>query len=74
MGERRPRLTAREVALILAAHGFVLVSTRGSHEKWRNPDTRKQVIVPQHRGRVLPIGTLLSIIHGSEIPGESWRT
>jgi predicted RNA binding protein YcfA (HicA-like mRNA interferase family) len=73
MGEKRPRLVAREVTRILSNHGFLLVSTRGSHEKWRHPETRKQVIVPQHRGKVLPIGTLLSIIKGSGLPDEAWK-
>jgi len=39
-------MTAREVAGILAEHGFVCVSQRGSHRKWRNEAQRLQVIVP----------------------------
>jgi predicted RNA binding protein YcfA (HicA-like mRNA interferase family) len=66
-------LKAREVTRILASHGFLLVSTRGSHEKWRHPHSRHQVIVPQPRGKVLPIGTLLSIVKGSGIPDDDWK-
>jgi large subunit ribosomal protein L35 len=31
-----------------------LVGTAGSHQKWRNSNTGKQVVVPHHRGRILP--------------------
>jgi predicted RNA binding protein YcfA (HicA-like mRNA interferase family) len=55
---KAPRLTARQVVAVLRTHGFERIATRGSHEKWRHPGTRHQVIVPDHRGRVLPIGTL----------------
>ena len=72
MSDRRPRLTAQEIIRVLKAHGFSLVSTRGSHQKWRNNQARKQVIVPQHKGKVLPIGTLMSIVKGSGIPDEVW--
>jgi predicted RNA binding protein YcfA (HicA-like mRNA interferase family) len=58
---------------VLKAHGFDLVSTRGSHQKWSHPRTRHQVIVLDHRGKVLPIGTLHSIVKGSGIPEDAWR-
>jgi predicted RNA binding protein YcfA (HicA-like mRNA interferase family) len=70
---KAPRLTARQVVAVLRAHGFALVSTKGSHQKWRQPETRRQVIVPDHRGKVLPIGTLRSMVRGSGIPDDQWR-
>lgn len=33
MGERRRRMTAREVEGLLRGHGFQLVSQKGSHRK-----------------------------------------
>jgi len=69
---KTPRLTARQVVAVLRRHGFLHVGTRGSHEKWRHPTGSKQVIVPAHRGRVLPIGTLRSIMKGSGIPDDDW--
>jgi predicted RNA binding protein YcfA (HicA-like mRNA interferase family) len=60
-----PRLTASEAEAILRKNGFIFISQKGSHRKWRNPDSGKQVIVPAHQGRQLPIGTLLSIVKGS---------
>jgi predicted RNA binding protein YcfA (HicA-like mRNA interferase family) len=68
MPHKFPRLNAVEITRILAAHDFVLVSQRGSHQKWRNHTTGKQVIVPIHQGKQLPLGTLMSIIDGSGIP------
>ncbi|MCX6000192.1 MAG: type II toxin-antitoxin system HicA family toxin [Chloroflexi bacterium] len=73
MAPKQVRLKAQQVTRILQRHGFVLISQRGSHQKWRNPDTGKQVIVPYHKGNQLPLGTLTSIIEGSGIPKEQFR-
>jgi predicted RNA binding protein YcfA (HicA-like mRNA interferase family) len=43
-----------------------------SHQKWRNPVTSKQVIVAQHKGKVLPLGTMGSIIAGSGVALDKW--
>ena len=73
MGERgTPRLNSDEVLGILRRGGFKRVGAKGSHQKWRNPVTSKQVIVPYHGGRVLPLGTMRAIIEGSGIELENW--
>jgi predicted RNA binding protein YcfA (HicA-like mRNA interferase family) len=64
---------AKEVTAILRKHGFALVSQKGSHQKWRNPETRKQLIVAYHKGKQLPEGTLKNIIKGSGVPQEDWK-
>ncbi|MBI4285780.1 MAG: type II toxin-antitoxin system HicA family toxin [Chloroflexi bacterium] len=74
MPHKLPRLKAGEVILVLKKHGFALISQRGSHQKWRKYDTGKQVIVPYHKGKELPLGTLRSIIEGSGIPEEEFRS
>jgi len=74
MAQKLPRLKAGEIIRILERHGFVLISQRGSHQKWRNNDTGKQVIVPYHKGKQLPLGTIRSIIEGSGIPEEKFRS
>ena len=74
MAGRLPRLTADELIRILRRHGFELVSQRGSHQKWRHLDTGRQVIVAYHRGRQLPVGTINSIIDGSGLSREEFRT
>jgi len=66
------RMTAREVEALLRRYGFQPVSQRGSHRKWRHAESGVQVIVPQHRRRQLPIGTLRSIMLGAEIPEAEW--
>lgn len=73
MGERVRRLTAREVEGLLAKHGFTLISQKGSHRKWRHAMRALQVVVPVHAGRPLPIGTLMSILKGAEIPPAEYR-
>lgn len=74
MAQKMPRLKADEIVKILQQHGFTLISQRGSHQKWRNQETGKQVIVPYHKGRQLPLGTLRSIIEGSGIHEEEFRS
>ena len=74
MGERgTPRLNAVQVTAILRRHGFSLTSQSGSHQKWRNPATGKQVIVADHHGKTLPLGTIRSIIAGSGVPIGEWE-
>jgi predicted RNA binding protein YcfA (HicA-like mRNA interferase family) len=45
-----PVLSPREVAGLLAAHGFTLVRQRGSHRQYRHPDGRCTT-VPFHGSR-----------------------
>ena len=66
-------MSARQIETVLLRHGFLLISQRGSHRKWRNPETGAQVIVPFHKGKQLPIGTLRQIIKSSEIAEENWK-
>lgn len=68
------RMTAGEVESLLSRYGFEVVSQKGSHRKWRHPRTGLQVIVPYHRGRSLPLGTLRNILINAEIPEKEWRT
>ena len=73
MSSENPLLVAVEVIRVIRNHGFFEISQRGSHQKWRNPVTNKQVIVPLHKGKPLPFGTLRSIIDGSGIPEEEFH-
>ncbi|WP_394766637.1 type II toxin-antitoxin system HicA family toxin [uncultured Paludibaculum sp.] len=57
---------------VLRRNGFALVGSSGSHQKWRNVSTTKQVIVPYHQGRILPLGTMKAIIEGSGIVPSKW--
>lgn len=73
MALKLPRMKSEEAMHVLNQHGFELVSQRGSHQKWHNPDTGKQVIVPHHKGKQLPLGTMKSIVEGSGIPENEFR-
>jgi predicted RNA binding protein YcfA (HicA-like mRNA interferase family) len=73
MGDRVRPLTSKEVEKVLSRYGFVLISQKGSHRKWRNLDSGRQVIVPFHSGRNLPIGTLGNILVNAEIPEVEWK-
>ena len=72
MSPRMRRMTAREVEQLLRRHGYQLVSQSGSHRKWRNEIAKRQVIVPEHRGKILPIGTLRNILVNASIPESEW--
>jgi len=73
LGERgTPRLTADQVITILRRGGFNLAGSSGSHQKWRNSQTGKQVIVPNHRGRILPLGTMRAIMEASGLEPDEW--
>ena len=74
MAQKLPRLKATQVVRVLKQHSFILISQRGSHQKWRHPNTGKQVIVPYHKGKQLPLGTIRSIIEGSGIPEKEFRS
>jgi len=54
--------SSRHILAVLAKHGFVLVSQKGSHKKLRRGD--RTVIVPDAR-KEIPLGTFLSIVRQS---------
>jgi predicted RNA binding protein YcfA (HicA-like mRNA interferase family) len=62
MPEAKPRLfrNSRQIMRKLQQSGFVLVSVRGSHHKFRHPETGKLVILPHPRDDI-PLGTVRSI-------------
>lgn len=67
-------MNADQVEKILQRYGFVLISQKGSHRKWRNLERQLQVIVPYHKSRDLPIGTLRNIMTSAGIPNSEWKT
>lgn len=61
------RLTSKDIIKVLSSHGFVCVSQKGSHQKWRNSETGAVTIVPCHGNNQIPIGTIFSIIKASKL-------
>ena len=55
-------LTAREVLRLLENDGWYVVSQKGSHVQLKHPTKKGKVTVPVHSGKVLPIGTVRSIL------------
>ncbi len=51
---------SRDIRRRLERDGFDLISVRGSHHKYRHPETRRVVILP-HPKRDIPIGTVRSL-------------
>lgn len=74
MGDKIRRLTAKEAERLLSRYGFELISQKGSHRKWRNHVNGRQVIVPSHANKILPLGTLVNILSNAEIPESEWRS
>ena len=72
MSRRFPVCNAKEVVKVLRKHDFGLVAQSGSHQKWRHENGR-QVIVAMHGNKLIPIGTLRSIIEGSGLDAEDFR-
>lgn len=68
------RMNADEVERILKNYGFVLISQKGSHRKWRNEEQELQVIVPYHKGKDLPVGTLRNVMVLANIPETEWKS
>lgn len=61
MSQKSPRLTSREIIKQLKKNGFIEISQTGSHLKLFNSVTQKTAIVPIHKGKIIPIGTIKSI-------------
>jgi predicted RNA binding protein YcfA (HicA-like mRNA interferase family) len=72
VSQRFPICTGKEVVRILRKHGFDQVSQKGSHQKWRHSNGR-QVIVPIHGNKPIPIGTLKSIVEGAGLTADDFR-
>lgn len=63
-------VSGKETAKALQTVGFVVVSTRGSHQKLHHDDGRI-VIVPLHRE--LARGTLASILRQARLTAEEFK-
>jgi predicted RNA binding protein YcfA (HicA-like mRNA interferase family) len=67
-----PTLTPKDIVKILLRKGFVLDRSRGSHQVYLHPISRKRVIVPMHN-KDLPIGTMYSILKQAGIDKEELK-
>ncbi len=66
-------LSSKQVVKILEENGFIFISQKGSHLKFRKSGGRsKTVIVPANR-KEIPMGTLHSIIRQSDLLKEDFE-
>lgn len=66
MGSKYPILTPKEVIKVLSKFGFIKVSQRGSHSKYKSQTAPiKTVIIPMHSE--IAKGTLKSILEQAQI-------
>ena len=72
MSKHYPVCSAKDVIRVLHRAGFILVGQKGSHQKWRHKNGR-QVIVADHGSKLVPIGTLKSVIEGSGLDVNDFR-
>jgi len=56
-----PSLTPKDIVRILKQKGFILDRSRGSHQIWLHPVSRKRAVVPMHN-KDIPSGTLYAIL------------
>jgi predicted RNA binding protein YcfA (HicA-like mRNA interferase family) len=62
------RIPSSEFIAILTANGFIFVSKRGSHAKYR--DSNSLTVIIPHPRKDIPIGTVRSMIRQSGLPSE----
>lgn len=63
---RLPRLTSKQVIVLLKEHGFELDHVTGGHYIFYHPISKHRVTVPYHNSD-LPLGTLKNILRQAEI-------
>ena len=68
-----PKLhSSRHIIRVLEEHGFLFVSQKGSHVKYKNPEKPvKTVIVPANK-KEIPIGTFRSIVRQAHLSIEDF--
>ncbi len=66
-----PSLTSKEIIRILKQKGFILDRSRGSHQIYLHPVTRKRAVVPMHN-KDLPKGTMYSILKQAGINKDDY--
>jgi predicted RNA binding protein YcfA (HicA-like mRNA interferase family) len=73
VSEKLPRINGQELVRALECAGFVKKRQKGSHlHMWRGQD-KKRVTVPVHKGKIVPPGTLRSILRDANISVEDFR-
>ena len=72
MSRRLPALSAMDVTRVSKRNGFFLTGQKGSHQKWRH-DNGRQMIVAVHGNKLIPRGTVKSIVEGNGLDADDFR-
>ena len=72
MSERLPRLTAKEMIVVLERRGVIRSRVSGSHYIFKNAAGRRATL-PMHAGKTLHPKVLLSILLDIEMTPEELR-
>ncbi len=70
MSSKYPILPPNKIIIVLHKFGFVKVSQKGSHAKYKNNFTNKVCIIPMHTE--IARGTLKSILEQADIQIEDF--
>jgi len=70
--ERLPRITASEVIKAIKRAGFFLTRQSGSHKIFKN-EAGKRVTVPYHKGKIIHLKVLHSILVDAELSVEKLK-
>ncbi len=68
-----PKVTADDIIRVLRKLGFVKASQRGSHQKWKQPNTGKIVIVAFHSKQIIHPKTYATIVEGTGLTMDEFR-
>ncbi|GHV35258.1 hypothetical protein FACS1894187_07580 [Synergistales bacterium] len=72
MSPKLPRLNGKKVAHLLEENGFIFVSQKGSHAKFRDSEGQT-AIVPMHDNEDIGAGLLLRILKDAGIDPDALR-
>ena len=72
MSHRLPRVTAEEITRVLEKVGFTLARQSGSHKIYKSSNG-KRVTVPYHKGKVLHLKVLASILKDANLSREEFK-
>jgi predicted RNA binding protein YcfA (HicA-like mRNA interferase family) len=73
MSVKLPRITCDDLVRVLRKAGFEEQRQKGSHLHMKHPTKMKRTTVPIHKGRIVPLGTLRSILRDADISVEEFK-
>ena len=63
-------LSSKEIILVLEQNGFIFVSQKGSHKKFKK---EKRIVIVPHPKKEIPRGTLASILRQAGIDKDDFK-